>query len=120
MTAAPYLKNALPDAQPAGGNPTLTYAAALNVDLSVNNFMSSVTLTGNVSGLTFTNGIEGVTYYLEVIQDGTGSRTVAKGTGTLFAGGSLSLSSSASEVDILGILFDGTNYNVWIVGKNFS
>lgn len=120
MTAAPFLKNALNDVQPNGGNVVLTDAATFNVDLAAGNFLNEVTLGGSRT-ITFTNGIVGVVYMLKVIQDATGSRALSKGTGVLFAGGSLSLTATAAAFDLLAVMLDVEgNYNVWIEGKAFA
>lgn len=81
----------------------LTGAAA--IDYTNGNYQYA-TLTGNVTGLTISNppasGIVGF-LTLELIQDGTGSRTIdlTGGTYRQAGGGSLILTTSASSIDKL-------------------
>ena len=67
-------------------------------------------MTGNVT-LTFTAPSGPCVLWMEFIQDGTGSRTVAypssvKVTGGVFAGPS----AGANEISLFRFYFNGTNY----------
>ncbi len=69
-----------------------------------------VTLGGNRTLSNPTNLKNGGTYILRVVQDGTGSRTLAYGTAYKWPGGvAPTLSTAASAVDILTFVSDGTN-----------
>jgi len=85
----------------------VTYGATITPDVANGN-IQTVTLTGNVTFSAFTNPIAGQSLILFVVQDGTGSRTL---TSTMkFAGGSKTLSTAASSIDIITAYYDGTNY----------
>lgn len=86
---------------------SVTYAATITPDVANGN-IQTVTLTGNVTLSAFTNPIAGQSLTLFVVQDGTGSRLL---TSTMkFAGGSKTLSTAASSIDIITAYYDGTNY----------
>ena len=72
-----------------------------------------VTLTGNTA-FVISNLPTGGTATIIIVQDGTGSRTATFGTDTStsvkFAGGTPTLSTAASSIDIVSIFNDGTNY----------
>ena len=77
-----------------------------------------VTLGGNRT-LAFSNVVAGTYYTLRVIQDGTGSRTLAMPSGSKVingGAGAVTLSTAASAVDLLTFYYDGTNY--WITYGN--
>lgn len=80
---------------------TLTDAATIAVDL--NTFINAaVTLGGNRTLGAPTNAVPGETGRIRIIQDATGSRTLAYGAGWKFAGGTApSLSTAAGSIDIL-------------------
>ena len=91
----------------------VTWAAASE---KVNN--AKITLT-EATTLTITGAIEGGTYWLEVTQDATGSRTLTLPAGSKSAGGSITLTTTASAVDVLSWVYDGTSY-YWTFGADFS
>jgi len=72
-----------------------------------------VTLTTN-TGFVITSLPTGGSVTVIIVQDGTGSRTATFGTDTStavkFAGGTPTLSTAASSIDIVTIFNDGTNY----------
>lgn len=71
---------------------------------------TDVTLGGNRTLSNPTNLNQGFTYVLKVIQDGTGSRTLAYGNKYKWPGGTApTLSTGAGAVDILTFVSDGTN-----------
>ena len=102
----------------------VTSAATLALDLSSGN-TGSVTLDTNVTTLTFTNvptnGVSSFT--LKVVQDGTGSRTMAlsgtvNGSSATFktpGAAGLTLSTGAADIDLVTFLFfDGDETNVLV------
>lgn len=82
---------------------------------------ATVTLGGNRT-LSITGAVSGSTGVLIVKQDGTGSRTLTLPSGSKVVGGGagiITLTTTASAVDILSFYYDGTNY-WWTYGKNFT
>lgn len=92
------------------GTTTLTDAASIAWDLD-DNQVAKVTLGGNRTMAAPTNMVDGGTYVLRVIQDGTGSRTLAYNAVFKWPDGGTApvLSTAASSVDILTFISDGTN-----------
>jgi len=85
----------------------LTYAATITPD-AADGSVRTITLTGNLTFSAFTNPVSGQSITLIITQDGTGSRTL---TSTFkFAGGSKTLSTAASSIDILTVSYIGTTY----------
>lgn len=69
-----------------------------------------ITLTANAT-FTYSNAAAGQALTLIIKQDGTGSRTVAMPAGTKWPYGSAgSFSTVASSIDVLTVVYDGTNY----------
>lgn len=61
-----------------------------------------LSLTGNVTGFTFTNLVAGRRYEVHFIQDATGSRTLAVTSAVVkLAGGALTLTTTASKRDVI-------------------
>ena len=88
---------------------TLTDAASIAWNVE-DNQVASVTLGGNRTLANPTNMKDGATYILRVIQDGTGSRTLAYGAAYKWPGGAApTLTTTATAVDILTFVSDGTN-----------
>lgn len=88
---------------------SLTDGASISWDVSANQ-VASVTLGGNRTLANPTNLQNGGTYILIVKQDGTGSRTLAYGSVYKWPGGTApTLTTTASAVDILSFVSDGTN-----------
>lgn len=97
---------------------TITWAIA-----SVLNAQATVTLGGNRT-LNITNPVVGGNYVFKITQDGTGSRTLTKGTGCTFKelgsnAATFGLSTAAGTVDVLTFTFDGTNCYA-NVGKDYK
>lgn len=91
------------------GTATLTDAATIAWNLQTQQ-TAKVTLTDNRTLGAPTNMVDGYTYILRVIQDGTGSRTLAYNGVFKWPGGvAPTLSTAASAIDILTFLSDGTN-----------
>tara|TARA_Y100000401_G_C8299297_1_gene213116 strand:+ start:295 stop:1116 length:822 start_codon:yes stop_codon:yes gene_type:complete len=84
-----------------GAITTLTDASTIAVDMDDNNNFL-VTLGGNRTLGNPTNVVEGQTGFIEVIQDGTGSRTLSFSSNYRFVGGSApTLTTTASAKDVL-------------------
>lgn len=87
---------------------TITWAIA-----SVLNAQATVTLGGNRT-LNITNPVVGGNYVFKITQDGTGSRTLTKGSGCTWkelgsSAATFGLSTAASAIDVLTFTYDGTN-----------
>lgn len=83
------------------GATTLTPDAA-------NGSVQTITATGNFTLSAFSNPVSGQSITFIITQDGTGSRTL---TSTMkFAGGSKTLSTAASAIDIMTVSYIGTTY----------
>jgi hypothetical protein len=106
------------DIREAAGTATLS-SGTLTLDMSTgNNF--SITLTGNVTTVSITNVPATGQYVpitLELIQDGTGGRTVTGWSGVKWPGGSApTITATANAVDILaGYTRDGGT--TWRLGR---
>jgi len=88
---------------------TLTDAATISWNLQTQQ-TAKVTLGGNRTLGAPTNMVDGFTYILRVIQDGTGSRTLAYNAVFKWPGGATpTLSTAANAIDILTFVSDGTN-----------
>lgn len=86
----------------------LTDAASIVWDLEINQ-VASVTLEGNRTLAAPTNMVDGATYILTVIQDATGSRTLAYNAAFKFPEGEIPvLTTTANAVDILTFVCNGT------------
>ena len=78
-----------------------------------------MTLTANVTSVTFANGVPGVPLTIIFVQDGTGSRTVAGWAGTIkLAGGAYTATTTASQRDALTFVWDGTNW--WEIARSMN
>ncbi len=93
----------------------LVDAASIVTDLRNGNSNFQVTLGGNrtlanpvVTGLTIPVGFT-LTY--RIVQDATGSRTLAYGSQFKFPGGAPTATTTANAVDIITAKWDGTNWN---------
>jgi len=96
-------------AQQNFGTATLTDAATISWDVATAQ-VAKVTLGDNRTLGAPTNLVDGGTYILRVIQDGTGSRTLAYNAVFKWPGGTTpTLSTAASAIDILTFISDGTN-----------
>ena len=97
-------KKTFPDFQ------TLTDGATISWSMASGN-MAKVTLGGNRTMSAPTNLTAGRNYWLIVIQDGTGSRTITWNSVFKWVGGSApTLTTTASAIDIFEfICYDGTN-----------
>tara|TARA_E500000305_G_C3951166_1_gene202263 strand:+ start:289 stop:783 length:495 start_codon:yes stop_codon:yes gene_type:complete len=88
---------------------TLSDGSTVAWDASANQ-VTSVTLGGNRTLGAASNQIDGGVYVISVIQDGTGSRTLAFNSNYKFVGGSApTVSTSANARDVLVFVSNGTN-----------
>jgi hypothetical protein len=104
-----------------GSVPAVTNAtdgATVTFDLATAN-IHTVTLGGNRT-LALSNVTTGQVFMLELIQDGTGSRTVTWFTTIKWAGGTVpTLTTTANKKDVFGFRCTGTNtYDGYVVGQN--
>lgn len=75
----------------------------------LNGNRQKITLTANCT-LTFTNPTNGQTTTLVIIQDATGSRTITWPTIKWVGATAPTLSTAASNIDIVSYIYDGTSY----------
>jgi hypothetical protein len=89
-----------------------TGASPALADWSANGNYHKWTLTGNVTGTpTFTNPSATGAVLAQVIQDGTGGRTMVWPTSVIWDKGvAPTLSTAAGAVDLAVLVWDGTNY----------
>lgn len=95
----------------------LTDGATIAVDWNDSVFQY-VTLGGNRT-FTFSNPVAGATYYIKLIQDGDGSRTVTWPAAVLWVSAAPTLSTGAADIDVIRFVYDGTNYFGESVGLNY-
>ena len=104
---------------PTASGQTLTDAANISWNLN-NGSVATVTLAGSRTLDNPTNMKTWGTYILRVIQDATGSRTLAYGAAYKWPSGTApTLSVGANDVDILTFVSDGTNM-YGVIQKDFS
>ncbi len=99
---------------------TLTDGATITFNAN-NGSNAAVTLAGNRT-LAFSNVVAGSYYTLIVIQDATGGRTLTLPANSKVIGGgsgAVTLSSTASSVDLITFYYDGTIYYV-TYGTNYN
>lgn len=88
---------------------TLTDGATVNWDLAANQ-VCNLTIAGNRTMAAPTNNVQGATYILRVVQDGTGGRTLTWNAEFIWgAAGAPDLASAAADVTVLVFYDDGTN-----------
>lgn len=98
------------------GLQTLTDGAVVVWDLSLGN--GAITLGGSRNLANPGSMVAGQTYFLIVIQDATGSRSLSFGSAYKFPGGAPALSSGAGAIDVLTFVADG--YSLYCVGMNLA
>lgn len=82
--------------------------------------IQKVRMTGNCT-FTFSNPVTGGSYMLELLQDGTGSRTATWPATVKWEGGSApTLTTTASRKDVVVFVWNGTNYLGILFGLNFT
>jgi len=94
-----------------GYSPTLTLTDGATIDWNTDSGqVAKVTLAGNRTLNAPTNLEDGAYYGLQIIQDGTGSRTLAFNAVFKFASGTApTLSTAANATDFINFRSDGTN-----------
>ena len=70
----------------------------------------TITLTGNVTSSTITNGVTGQVIRIYIAQDGTGGRTFVFPANVQLRKGGYTIASDASGVSVIALYFDGTNW----------
>jgi hypothetical protein len=81
--------------------------------------MQKVTLTANCT-ITFTNADSGKKLFLEVIQDGTGSRTITWPASAKWSGGTApTLTTTASKTDVFSFAATGAKEFAQTYGLNY-
>jgi hypothetical protein len=90
-----------------GGNATGNLTPNRN-----NGTIQKFTLTGNITLNPPTNMAAGQSLTLILTQDSPGNRDLTASSSYLFAGGFMTLSNGAGEIDMLNIFYDGTVYYV--------
>lgn len=96
-------------AQQNFGTATLTDAATINWNMNTQQ-VAKVTLAASRTMAAPTNLVDGGTYLLRVIQDGTGSRTITWNAVFKWpAGVAPTLSTAPGAIDVVTFLSDGTN-----------
>lgn len=83
-------------------------STAITIDWNSGN-VQSVTMTGNCT-FTLSNPISGGRYVLLLTQDATGARTLTWPASVKWSGGSAPVGSAATKVDVISLIWDGTNY----------
>jgi hypothetical protein len=96
----------------------ITFASTITPNASLSNAFV-VTLTGNITVNTPSNGKSGQVITLRFKQDGTGGRTLTFGSGWRGnAGDDLALSTGASDLDVLIAYFTGSVWHVLNLKKD--
>lgn len=93
---------------------TITYAATITPDRSVGPSFAC-TLTGNVTIAAPTNAYQGQSIRIKLVQDASGSRLGTWNSVFKFVGGSKTLTTAASAIDVATGYYDGTN---WLMALN--
>ena len=96
---------------------TLTDAATIATNAALGN-MFRVVLTDNRTLGAPTNLVAGGWYQWEIVQDGTGSRTLALASAFHVVGGAYTPSAGANAVDVLYGYYNGTNVMIIVVAKD--
>ena len=76
-------------------------------------------MTGNGT-LTLAGGVAGTVYTVEVLQDTTGSRTVAWSGATWAAGAVPTPTATANRKDVYTFFYTGSSYLGVVFGQNFA
>lgn len=85
-----------------------------------NGNMQRSKLTGNCT-FTFSNPVTGGSYYLELLQDAGGSKTVTWPSTVKWEGGTApTLTTTGSRKDVVIFTYNGTNYLGVLYGLNFN
>ena len=93
----------------SGALVSVTFSTTPDFDAGLGNLLK-LTLTGNVTSSTISNPTSGEQILLLLCQDATGSRTMAWPSNLKLAGGSYTLTTTASKCDTLTAAYDGSNW----------
>ena len=80
-------------------------SSALN---ATNGSIYTLTATGGITINTIANAVAGTSMMIKIIQDGTGSRALT--SSMKFASGNKTLSAAAGAIDVINVVYDGTDY----------
>jgi len=78
-----------------------------NID-AVNGSIFTMTANGALTINSIPNAQAGSSYTLKITQDGTGSRTLS--SSFKYLGGNATLSTGAGNIDVISVVYDGTDY----------
>lgn len=95
----------------------LTDGATVAVDWNNSQFQY-VTFAGSRT-FTFSNPVAGETYYIKIIQGGSGSYTATWPASVLWVSAAPTLSTGVADIDVIRFVYDGTNYFGESVGLNY-
>lgn len=88
---------------------TINSSTSLTVNFNSGNFVQ-INLISNITSLTLSNAVAGI-YIFELTQDSTGNRTVTWPISIKWPGNVPPvLSTAAGKIDIITLVFDGSNY----------
>lgn len=85
---------------------SVTYAASLTIDAATGNAFKVGNLTGNVTSMAISNGVEGQFVSIRFRQDATGGRTVALPSGAKVNG---SIAGGANRTSYLNLTYNATD-----------
>ena len=98
-------------------NNSISSSTSTNLDLSSGNVIT-INMTSNINTLNLNNPSVG-TYLIKFVQDAIGSRTITFPSAWKWAGGITPLlTTTANKLDIVTLIYDGTNFYATIV-QNF-
>ena len=98
----------------------ISFVDPLVLDASLSNAFD-FTLTANFTLAVPTNGKSGQIVTLRLIQDSTGSRIITYNTSLLGnSGDDLVLSTGAADEDLMVLYYDGTNWHILNLKKDFA
>ena len=99
---------------------TISFVDPLVLDASLSNAFKA-TLTADFTLAVPTNGKSGQIVTLRLIQDATGSRIITYNTSLLGnSGDDLVLSTGAADEDLMVLYYDGTNWHILNLKKDFA
>lgn len=108
--------NAMTQGTAAKGVVTVPDGASIPIDLSQGSIFAT-TLGGNRTLAAPTNATDGREFWVRVIQDSTGSRTLSLAAYDVGAAGAPTLSTAASKVDLLKFHYDAALGKACLVGS---
>ena len=102
------------------GYQTATDGATVTFNLGNGGYRKHKVTLGGARTLAISNGIVGQVFIIDLIQDGTGSRTVTWFSTIKWAGGTVpTLTTTANKIDSFGfIVTSAGNYQGYVIGQN--